>query len=176
MKIGIGSRNGVRHEVPTQMYSPKNPESGRIRHAPRGSKIRLLLLDPEVEVLDRFDAVARGDVVLVIELIGAVAGGPDAGDARALTARVGDDAFDRIHLDESLREIGIREDACFDENSRYGGVPFDSRVAIGVHEPSHELFALHFDRFGMCKDAHIRMRTRLLDGNRIGLEILVGGV
>ena len=37
-----------------------------------------MLLDPEVEVFKRLHAVASRDVVLVIELVRAVAGGPDA--------------------------------------------------------------------------------------------------
>src|SRR3989344_2589002 len=133
----------------------------------------LLHLDPEVDILERLYAVAGGDVVLVIKLIGTISRGPDALDARALIVRVDFNALNGVHRDEPFDETGVRENARLDEDAGDGEFLHLARIFFFIFQTGHELLAEHLGRVRVRYDAHIRMLTRFLYGHRVGLELRV---
>src|SRR5207244_439485 len=113
----------------------------------------LFRLEEEIDVLERLDRVAGGDVVLVEEAVGAVARGPDARGGRTLVAGVGDDVGVFIQFYDVLGEAGVRDRTDLGEDA--GDGERDVLRAVAVDEAADELVALDFLRYGARDRLHL---------------------
>ena len=91
-----------------------------------------MFLNPKVNVFECFHAVACGDVVLVIELVGAVARGPNAANIRTLGTRVGLDSSYGIKFKQSFCKIRVRHDTHINEDAGDSEFLYRTRLLIFI--------------------------------------------
>ena len=130
-------------------------------------------LEPKIDIFERLHAIARGNIVLMIQFVGTIAGGPDAENARTLIVRVGLHALYRIKLNESFDESGVRENADLDEDARNGKFLYSSRVSVFIFQAGHELLTDNLSWFGISNDVHMLVRADFLDRNGISFQFFM---
>ncbi len=70
-----------------------------------------------INILERFDGVAGGDVILMIQPVGAIPGGPDAAYRGPLIFRVSNNMIPRIESNQLFYKLNCWNEAYLNKNS-----------------------------------------------------------
>ena len=74
-------------------------------------------MQPAGDVFGGLHGVAHGNIVLLVETVGAIAGGPDARAGSGLGLVVDDDLAGLIEIQDFSHEFGVGDEADFHEDA-----------------------------------------------------------
>lgn len=113
--------------------------------------------------------MSGGDVVLVVEDVGAVSRSPDTWLRRLLRPRVDFDTTEFVLIEQVFGVVGVRDETNLNEHTTDGN-GFLGTVFGGVGDTGDELLAVNFGRRGTGDTGHVIASENLFDGYWVGFE------